>query len=204
MHQHFHFNINTYAWDGDRNGPNETILILFLLPANRVANVMFSVVSVLHSVHMAGGRALIIEPWPCLPALSIQGFPPLCTLCKTLGLALLCTGPYPLEALGATTLYRARPQSYPPPQNMFKLVQYEACTVGKRSVGILMECFLYLLFLSSFVVGIIPEHINCTDTLPIYRLSFPQRTSLLRRIRLQRASGYNGQISLHQNHLLQC
>ena len=29
------------------------------------------------------------------------------------------------------------------PPDMFKLVHYEACTVGKRAVGILLECFLF-------------------------------------------------------------
>ena len=33
----------------------------------------------------------------------------------------------------------------PPPPEMFKIIHYEACTVGKQVVGILLECFLAIL-----------------------------------------------------------
>ena len=43
---------------------------------------------------------------------------------------------------GTPPLYSALPQSPPPLEDIFKIVYYEARTVSKRAVGILLDCFL--------------------------------------------------------------
>ena len=77
-----------------------------------------------HSVHVGRGSGYS----------SVQGPAPLLELFKT------CST--------WTTLYRDTPPPHPRPQlaspDRFKLDHYEACTVGQRAVGILLEIFLAL------------------------------------------------------------
>ena len=97
------------------------IFIVSLPPANAVAKVMFSVMSVCHFVDR-GGECPLYKALACPP-------PSMFNLHFT------------VEGIPAA----------PIPQDMFKHVHYEARTVCKRAFGILLDTVLFTLFLCIFL-----------------------------------------------------
>ena len=112
---------------------------LFVPPANGVAKVVFSVVSVYHSVCPQGGGQSPLS----------RALAPLCTGLPTAAPSVL--GP----SLGLQNLFNLD-LHYTGSQlslDIFTLVLYEAWSVGKQVVGIQLKCFLVWFVFFSYTQG---------------------------------------------------